>query len=197
MPAAQSPIAGDVKLRPKSGRKPLQPKNIPVNQTVDAGKAKRKPEWAETVTVGDSNKENRPIVGTPVKIEAFEPSLAEELSAMRKKIELLRLDWERTEKVLRERDLVLEMQIRELERRGEMQKELEMEVDRLYRLKQLKSSPMEISPIRSLREKQGEKKTEEARSQEVRGDCECEEESVDENSLQNSNSECSEVMAQK
>lgn len=61
---------------------------------------------------------------------------------MRKKLERLRLDREKTEKMLRERDLVLESQMKEIERRGEVQKTLEIEVDKLYRLKQLHISCM-------------------------------------------------------
>ena len=51
----------------------------------------------------------------------------------------LRSDRERTEKMLRERDLMLEMKMKEVEERGEIQKSLEIELDRLYRLKQLQS----------------------------------------------------------
>ena len=54
-------------------------------------------------------------------------------------MERLRSDGERTEKMLRERDLLLEMKMKEVEERGEIQKSLEIELDRLYRLKQLQS----------------------------------------------------------
>lgn len=54
-------------------------------------------------------------------------------------MERLRSDRERTEKMLRERDLMLEMKMKEVEERGEIQKSLEIELDRLYRLKQLQS----------------------------------------------------------
>ncbi|GMP25766.1 hypothetical protein CsSME_00002466 [Camellia sinensis var. sinensis] len=58
------------------------------------------------------------------------------------KIERLRLDREKTEKMLRERHLVMETNLKEMVKRGEVQKLLEIEVDRLFRLKELKSSCM-------------------------------------------------------
>ncbi|KAF5747682.1 hypothetical protein HS088_TW05G00409 [Tripterygium wilfordii] len=91
-------------------------------------------------------------------MEPFEMSLAEELNEVKKKLESLRLDKERTEKMLKERDRVLDVQMKELESRGKIQKNLEIEVDRLYRLNKLKSYCMRICPIRTLREKEREKK---------------------------------------
>lgn len=72
----------------------------------------------------------------------MDSSLAEELSAIKKKLERLRSDKERTEKMLEERAMVLDLQKKELEQRGEVQKRLEIEVDRLYRLKELHSYSM-------------------------------------------------------
>jgi uncharacterized protein YdgA (DUF945 family) len=72
----------------------------------------------------------------------LDSSLAEELSAIKKKLERLRSDKERTEKMLEERAMVLDLQKKELEQRGEAQKRLEIEVDRLYRLKELHSYSM-------------------------------------------------------
>lgn len=72
----------------------------------------------------------------------MDSSLAEELSAIRKKLERQREDRERTERMLKERDLALETKMRELELRGEVQRRLEIELDRLYRLKQLHSQSM-------------------------------------------------------
>lgn len=77
---------------------------------------------------------------TPTKIGSIDVSLAEELSAIRLKLERMRLDKEETEKMLRERDLAMEAGMKELVERGEIQKMLEIEVDRLFRLKELKSS---------------------------------------------------------
>lgn len=133
----QNPMSVDQKIRPRSGRKPLQPKNIPANPVEAITKLNIKPEFDDR----DSNKENHnpdpvPVYETPTKLDS---SLAEELSAIKKKLEILRLDKEKTEKMLKERDLVLEMQKKELEFRGEIQKNLEIELDRLYRLKQLHS----------------------------------------------------------
>ncbi|THG01714.1 hypothetical protein TEA_023502 [Camellia sinensis var. sinensis] len=82
------------------------------------------------------------VNAAPAKIESIDVSLAEELSAIRQKIERLRLDREKTEKMLRQRDLVMETNLKEMVNRGEVQKLLEIEVDRLFRLKELKSSCM-------------------------------------------------------
>ncbi|KAK8548222.1 hypothetical protein V6N12_061140 [Hibiscus sabdariffa] len=91
----------------------------------------------------------------PIASEKMETtSLAEELSAFRKKMERLRLDKEKTEKILKERDAVLHLQLKEMEERGQIQTHLEIQVDRLFRLKELKSYCMRISPLKSLRERQ-------------------------------------------
>ncbi|KAB2621800.1 high mobility group B protein 6 [Pyrus ussuriensis x Pyrus communis] len=189
MQALQSPvagiagIAGNQIVRPRSGRTPLQLKNTPATPTNSDVKIKP---VQQLIGVGDdSNKENRPIYVTPVKIEAMDASLAEELSAIRKKMERMKSDRERTEKMLKERDLMMEMQTKELENRGQIQRMLEIELDRIYRLNQLHVRSIRVSPIRSLREKEKEKKTAEWPSQEVEAEDEAEEEmeeSVDENS---------------
>ncbi|KAA8517633.1 hypothetical protein F0562_015107 [Nyssa sinensis] len=181
---AQCPLAGNQIQRPKSGRKPLQPKNsLPNPVSNHVLKPKQKPEW-----IDDSNKENHPVYSTPTKIiESLDSSLAEELSAIREKLERLRLDKEKTEKMLQERDLVLEMNLKDVQKRGEAQKELEIEVDRLYRLKELRSSCMRISRIRSMREKEQERKIKKDKSQDIKskdGD-----ESKDQIAFQSSSSE--------
>ncbi|GLU17840.1 hypothetical protein SLE2022_341910 [Rubroshorea leprosula] len=159
----QNQLVLDQRLRPKSGRKPLHPKNLLADSEneVERNKLKLKPkqERIEISAVGDSNKENRPNYSMQTTMEPLDSSLAEELSAIRKKMERLRLDNERTERMLRERGAVLDLQMKELERRGQIQKEQEIEVDRLYRLKELQSLCMRISPIRTLREKEQERKT--------------------------------------
>ncbi|KAL4310017.1 hypothetical protein GQ457_01G035910 [Hibiscus cannabinus] len=88
------------------------------------------------------------------KMETATASLAEELSGLRKKMERLRLDKEKTEKMLDGMDGVLLLQMKEMEERGQIQRQLEIQVDRLFRLKELKSYCMRISPLKSLREKQ-------------------------------------------
>jgi len=141
----QSPLTGDENLRQKSSRKPLQPKNSPVTPMTQVQILKPKQEWIEFSVVKDSNKENHPIyTTTPTKsiIEPLDSSLAEELSAIKKKLERLRLDRERTEKMLKEREMVMDLQMKELEQRGEVQKRLEIQVDILYRLKELQSYSM-------------------------------------------------------
>ncbi|KAI3666810.1 hypothetical protein L6452_41847 [Arctium lappa] len=178
MLTAQSPVTGNHLLRPNTVRRPLQPikstsNNLPpppidhIHQ-----KPNLKLGWIE-----DSNKENPnqnekrninsnlelnrssicTVAADPVQIEQFEVSLAEELSAIREKMERLRSDREKTEKMLREREVMMEMKMKDLDHRGQIQKVLEMEVDRLYRLNELRSLCNRILPIRSLREKEQEK----------------------------------------
>ncbi|KAM3690027.1 hypothetical protein ACJW31_09G090800 [Castanea mollissima] len=162
MPTPRFPVAGDHKLRPKSGRTPLQQLNSPANHVTDSSSHTKPAKQTQIeICIADadqSNKEN--ILHRPT----LDASLAEELSAMRKKMERLRSDRERTEKMLRERDLMLEMKMKEVEERGEIQKSLEIELDRLYRLKQLQSQSVRVSTIRSLREKEQVKKSSEWQS---------------------------------
>ena len=123
----------------KSGRRPLQPKNSLPNPVPSVAKIiKSKPEIIQISLSGDANKENHPPP-TTVSIESCDLSLADELNAVKRKMERLRLDGERTEKMLRERDLVLELRMKELLQRSQEQRDLEMEVDRLFRLKELRS----------------------------------------------------------
>ncbi|KAK7847294.1 uncharacterized protein LOC112034720 [Quercus suber] len=164
MPTPRFPVTGDHKLRPKSGRTPLQQLNSPANHVTDSSSHTKpaKQTQIEIFIADQSNKEN--TLHRPTQIESLDASLAEELSAIRKKMERLRSDRERTEKMLRERDLMLEMKMKEVEERGEIQKSLEIELDRLYRLKQLQSQSVRVSTIRSLREKEQVKKSSERQS---------------------------------
>ncbi|KAI8559529.1 hypothetical protein RHMOL_Rhmol04G0180600 [Rhododendron molle] len=180
----------------KSGRKPLQPRNIQANtpthhQLVNPNKPKPQ-KWIEISLIDDSNKENnnnRHMVyaATPTKIGSIDVSLAEELSAIRLKLERMRLDKEETEKMLRERDLAMEAGMKELVQRGEIQKMLEIEVDRLFRLKELKSSCMRKTPIRSLRERQQGRNIKEEQSQDI--NAEDATESIDESPMRSPISE--------
>ncbi|KAL7256898.1 hypothetical protein ACSBR1_010769 [Camellia fascicularis] len=104
--------------------------------------------WIPISPINDSNKENPHLVNVaPAKIESIDVSLAEELSAIRQKIERLRLDREKTEKMLRERHFVMETNLKEMVKRCEVQKLLEIEVDRLFWLKELKSSCMKMQAL--------------------------------------------------
>ncbi|XP_060962414.1 high mobility group B protein 6-like [Cannabis sativa] len=175
MLAAHYPAIGNHKIRAKSGRKPLQPRNFlqnPATLLDQCSTAKPKPKQQERLHVDASSaaalvvehsppppppptkKEAQQMIIAPAKIGSFDASLAEELSAMRKRLERLRLDGERTERILKERDAVLDSEMKDLEKRGEIQKSMENEVDRLYRLKQLHSQSLRFSSIPSLREKE-------------------------------------------
>ncbi|KAJ1407158.1 hypothetical protein SESBI_24475 [Sesbania bispinosa] len=152
-----SPTTGAPKLRPRSGRTPLQPKNSPADPIHPSTKPKPKPDHSrfEISAIHDSDKENRPIVAVAnPPAPSLETSLAEELSAIKKKLERLRADKEKTEKKLKEKDAILDAKMKEMEERGEIQKNFEIEVDRLFRLKELKYRCMRVSPMRTLREKE-------------------------------------------
>ncbi|KAJ8527151.1 hypothetical protein K7X08_029628 [Anisodus acutangulus] len=164
--AAPSPFPDNQIHLPKIGRKPLQPKNTPATPLITNTIPEK---WNGISLIQSSNKENvHPDFSTPkkatnpisiIQAEPFDSSLAEELSAIREKLERLRSDKEKTEKMLKERDLMLDLQMKEMLNRGVEQKELELEVDRLFRLKELRlSCTLKISPIRTLREKEEEKK---------------------------------------
>ncbi|KAI3742797.1 hypothetical protein L1987_60493 [Smallanthus sonchifolius] len=172
MLSVQSPVTGTHLIRPKSGRRPLQPirstTNAPTlpNQIIyqksnieysdkENPKQNKKPDLTSNLD------QNRCSISkndaAPVPIEQFEVSLADELCAIRQKMERLRSDKEKTEKMLRERKVMMEMKMKEILHRCEIQKALEIEVDRLYRLNQLRSLCDRMVPIRSLREKEQEK----------------------------------------
>lgn len=156
MLAAQSPNSGNQIHHPKTVRKPLQLKNSPATPINNANliKSNRKPrQWIEIIDVADhdSNKENiPPNFASPGKgktesrkvEEALDASLADELNSIREKLHRMKLDKEKTEKILSDRATVLDIQMKELLVRGEEQKQMEIEVDRLFRLKELKLSCM-------------------------------------------------------
>ncbi|KAK6943282.1 hypothetical protein RJ641_028659 [Dillenia turbinata] len=153
----------------KLSRKPLVPKNFWENQKLPnppplTKKSTPNPEKTSPFT-DSNNKQNHPPQPPlqsksppPTTIESFDSSLAEELSVFKKKLERMRLEADKTERMLIERDMVLDLHMRELLIRGEVQKQLENEVDRLYRLNQLRSACMRVSPIPSLRDKLADRK---------------------------------------
>ncbi|KAI3993683.1 hypothetical protein MKX01_002696 [Papaver californicum] len=172
-------------MKQDSDRTPLQLKNIPANPITDDDevikrKGKGKSEWIEISITGKENyypinvmKKSKDLISqssnkdiVPMKTESFDSSLAEELGVIRKKLERLRLEKERTEKMLREMDLVLDMEMKEMEMRGKMQKEMEMEVVKLQRLNELRSFCMRAARIQSLREIEEAKKIKESQLKE-------------------------------
>ncbi|KAL2330515.1 hypothetical protein Fmac_018096 [Flemingia macrophylla] len=140
------------KLRQRSGRTPLQPKNSPADPIQPSAKSKTDRRCFE---ISATDKDNNNPIPT---------SLGEELSTIKKKLERMRADKERTEKTLDEKHAVLDVKMKEMEQRGEIQKNLEIQVDRLFRLKELKCRCMRVSPMRTLREKEQEKIVNEAPS---------------------------------
>ncbi|CAI8612951.1 unnamed protein product [Vicia faba] len=159
----QTPTTGTPKLRPRSGRTPLQPKNPPADLTLHPStKPKLKPDQScfEITLISNADKENLPMeiaASATSPVSPLGTSLGEELSAMKKKLERLRTDKEKTEKMLKEREALFDAKMKEMEEKSEIQKNLEIQVDRLFRLKELKYRCMRVSPIRTLREKEHEK----------------------------------------
>lgn len=104
--------------QPPFHRKPLQPKNQYATTTRNL-----------VPEISFSNKENVPPLysSTPVKKEIGDDDDDDALLAEKLK----------TEKVLRERWMMLDLEMKEMVKRGEIQKQLELEVDRLYRLKEI------------------------------------------------------------
>ncbi|KAL1808086.1 hypothetical protein ACET3Z_025076 [Daucus carota] len=148
----------------RNGRTPLKPKN----QQPQKEETKQQPNWWINNDIDDSNKENLPPPGSigakklEVQVEtSIDASLAEELGAIREKLERMRLDQENTEKLLNDRLMAMDMHMNQILKRGQVQNLLEIEVDRLYRLNQIITASSEVSPIRSLREKEHEKKIKE------------------------------------
>lgn len=191
MLAAEPPTASPHLRHPKpGGRKPLQSKhNIIINNNYYDPPKSNLPKTnhhpiipSSPFLINDSNKENWDFQ----LIEPMDASLAEELNAVKQKLERLKFERDKTEKMLQERHRILEVQMTELHHRGEFQKELEIEVDRLYRLKHLKLACTRMSPIRSLREKEMEKKNKDTQLEltvsETEESGESKEELVDENS---------------
>ncbi|GAB2229514.1 hypothetical protein Drorol1_Dr00013759 [Drosera rotundifolia] len=167
MLAADTP-AGHQIHRPKIARKPLR--TLSINELHTPSPKSIPKQIVTTSTISSFNEENElaayktpPPPPPPAPTSALEyslnSSLAEELSAVREKLERLRIDKERTDVMLRERHLVLDSNLKEVLRRGEVQKDLEIELDRLYRLKQLLHlTCLRMSPIRSLRAREMDKK---------------------------------------
>ncbi|KAK1391167.1 high mobility group B protein 6 [Heracleum sosnowskyi] len=158
----------------KNGRTPLKPKN---QQEQHKEEPKLPNCWIDISSskinndIDFSNKENIPppdFTGAKkaeMEVETLiDASLAEELSAIREKLERMRLDKENTEKLLHDRQIAMDMHMNQLLKRGQVQSLLEIEVDRLYRLNQIITSSSEVSPIRSLREKEHERKIKEDKS---------------------------------
>ncbi|KAL8517019.1 hypothetical protein ACS0TY_015306 [Phlomoides rotata] len=158
MLAAQPPLSGHHLIRrPKSGRRPLEPKNQP---TITTNHVTKPAECVEISWLDDSNKENIPPLYSIEKqpFRTADESIDDEQSTIREKLERLMIEKDNNEKVLRERGLMLDLVMKEIVSRGEAQKQLEIEVDRLFRLNEIKLACMRVSRIRSLRDREEEKK---------------------------------------
>ncbi|KAH7677670.1 hypothetical protein IHE45_07G098900 [Dioscorea alata] len=146
-----SPATGT--LRPR--RRPLQPLSSPANHLPTE---KMSIQISKQID-GDAGKENHPAFSG-----RLDASLAEELGVARRRRDRIRLERERTERMLGERDLVLEKGMRDLVMRGEEQRRLELELLRLIGISNLGLLSGSSSPIRSLREREEERRSKDADS---------------------------------
>ncbi|XP_020600170.1 high mobility group B protein 6-like [Phalaenopsis equestris] len=152
-------------------RKPLQPRNTPANPVIELPS---KPTSSNEIpsfklkTAVLGSKENTEITtALPLPAMAsgdFLPpadalSLAEELGAARRLKERLRLEREKTETILRDKDLVLEKEAREAERRELEHIELEVKLQSLLHLFELRSL-LRFDTISSLRQQEEDKRKE-------------------------------------
>ncbi|KAM0953821.1 hypothetical protein DsansV1_C01g0004021 [Dioscorea sansibarensis] len=144
-----SPAAGT--LRPR--RRPLQPISSPANYLA-LGKMSVQ---ISKQNDGEAGKENHPAFSG-----RLDASLAEELGVARRRRDRIRLERERTERMLGERDLVLEKGMRDLVIRGEAQRRLELELLRLIGIGDLGLLSGSSSPVRSLREREEERRSKDA-----------------------------------
>ncbi|KAJ0979192.1 hypothetical protein J5N97_014666 [Dioscorea zingiberensis] len=140
-----SPAAGTLIPR----RRPLQPLNSPASPSP----LKKMSIQITRQTDGDEGKENHPAFSG-----RLDASLAEELGAVRKRRERIRMERERTERMLVERDQVLDKGLRELVMRGEEQRRLQLELLSLIGIDDLRLLSGSSSPIRSLREIEEERR---------------------------------------
>ncbi|XP_078179541.1 uncharacterized protein LOC144573638 [Carex rostrata] len=158
-------------------RRPLQPKNLNSIPSLENPPKKLKKLNQKTTTqplIQDNTSKESHLIQVQPSVceenlkkekeqddELREASLAEELEIVRKKRERLRLGREKTEEMLRERDLVLERAMKEMERRAEEQNSIELEIYKFILLKDLRTSSMRVYPVQSLRMKEEEKKSRE------------------------------------
>lgn len=156
----KSPDSNRITLS-KNGRTPLKPKNHQHQQQKEEAK---QPNQCIDISLSKinndtdiSNKENIPppdfseAKKAEMEVETLiDASLAEELSAIREKLERMRLDKENTEKLLNHRQIAMDMHMNQLLKRGQVQSLLEIEVDRLYRLNQIIISSSEVNLISNI-----------------------------------------------
>ncbi|KAI0531339.1 hypothetical protein KFK09_000892 [Dendrobium nobile] len=161
-------IAGNRRtLRPR----PLQPRNTPVTLAIELpakpASFRAIPPFKQTRLEPDDKENSEVTTALPLPAMASSDfllpaealSLSEELEAARRQKERLRLEREKTETMLREKDLVLENEAREAEMRDLQHIEVEMKLQSLLRLIELRSL-LRFETISSLRKQEEDKRKE-------------------------------------
>lgn len=117
-------------------RKPLQQKNQNTPTTTNSAQPKPEPCIViEEVSLLSCNKDKDKENVHPFFFYSTNPPPPPPANSDR-------ADEMRSEKMLRERGVMLDLEMEEMVKRGEVQKQLELEVDRLYRLKEIKLACM-------------------------------------------------------
>ncbi|PKU74233.1 high mobility group B protein 6 [Dendrobium catenatum] len=152
-------------------RRPLQPRNTPVTLAIELpakpATFRETPHFMQTRLEPDDKENSEVTTALPLPAMASSDfllpaealSLSEELEAARRQKERLRLEREKTETMLRDRDLVLEKEAREAEMRDLQHIEVEMKLQSLLRLIELRSL-LRFETISSLRKQEEEKRKE-------------------------------------
>ncbi|KAG9448404.1 hypothetical protein H6P81_014532 [Aristolochia fimbriata] len=146
----------------KRSRNALKPKNAPATEP---NALPLPPSKSPLKAFVDLGKENLRALSSPanygkevgLKTKESKQSLAHELLDLQKKLEQMRIEKDKTEELLKERDEMLKRKEEELESRGREQEKLQKELNKLQKLKEFKPS-LNIPVVQSLREKEQEKK---------------------------------------
>lgn len=89
-------------------------------------------------------------------LDIKERSLADELKEVKRKLKHLRIEKEKTEELLKERDAIIKSKEEELENRAKEHEKLQKEIKKLQKLKEFNPT-MNLPVVKSLREKEQEK----------------------------------------
>uniref|UniRef100_A0ACD5Z4N2 Uncharacterized protein n=1 Tax=Avena sativa TaxID=4498 RepID=A0ACD5Z4N2_AVESA len=170
-------VAAAGRKRSPRGRKPLAPV-LDNDVNISGGKAallsSQPPEKAKRGNVStaaevldidatkvssgkvDAHKANRaPSKSGKAKVAVAAPSMADELTELQGMLERLRLEKEKAEEMVRERDEVIRKKEEEIETKGKQQQRLQAELNKMQRIKEFKPT-MNLPMVQSLLDKDHE-----------------------------------------
>ncbi|KAF3448679.1 hypothetical protein FNV43_RR09392 [Rhamnella rubrinervis] len=159
-----------VKKKQRNSRKALKEKNpSPDEANILAGKVSEpSPISVPPNSNDDPEKENHESLSQPrsspkkgkaaaSKKQSKQSSFEKDLQEMQEKLQLLQLEKEKTEELLRAKDETLKLKEEELETRGREQEKLQTELKKLQKLKEFKPT-MTFPIFQSLKDKEQDKK---------------------------------------